>query len=126
MLNQYDKYFFVIGRSLLGLYFIIPGVSKVILYDANLVIMEAKGVPISSILLPLTILLQIFGGFFLIFGKFLRLSSLTLFVLVIFINIYIHNFWDLSGDPSQGHETQNFFKNLGIAAGLLVLSSKED
>ena len=58
-------------------------------------------------------------------NKYLRLSSITLFVLTILINVYIHNFWDLSGDPSQAHEIQNFYKNMGIAAGLLILATKE-
>ena len=30
----------------------------------------------------------------------------------------------MSGDTNQAHETQNFVKNLGIFAGLLVLSKE--
>jgi putative oxidoreductase len=37
----------------------------------------------------------------------------------------MHDFWNFSGDPSQAHETQNFVKNLGIAAGFLILATKE-
>ena len=48
-----------------------------------------------------------------------------LFGLTILINVFIHNFWALTGDPSQAHETQNFVKNLAIAAGLLVLATKD-
>jgi len=36
------------------------------------------------------------------------------------------NFWTLQGDPNYGHELQNFVKNLGIAAGLLVLAGRGD
>ena len=32
----------------------------------------------------------------------------------------------MSEDPDQGHETQNFVKNLGIMAGLLILSKKSE
>ena len=38
---------------------------------------------------------------------------------------YIQDFWNLAGDPTQAHETQNFVKNLGILAGLLILSKEE-
>jgi putative oxidoreductase len=48
-----------------------------------------------------------------------------LFGLTILINIYIHDFWSLAGDPSYAHEMQNFVKNLAIAAGLLVLATKD-
>ena len=122
---KFDAFYFVVGRSLLGLYFIVPGLSKIFDYMGTLALMQIKGVPLSSVLLPLTITIQIIGGFFLILGKSLRLSALLLFGLTIIINVYIHDFWTLAGDPSQVHEAQNFIKNLAIAAGLLVLATKD-
>lgn len=124
-LKKFDGLYFIVGRSLLGLYFIVPGLSKIFDFMGTLTLMRAKGVPFSSVLLPLTISIQLFGGLFLILGRNLRLTSIMLFGLTIIINIYIHNFWTLAGDPSQGHEIQNFVKNLAIAAGLLVLATKD-
>jgi|TARA_B100000959_G_scaffold85228_1_gene90621 putative oxidoreductase len=124
-LKKFDGLFFVAGRSLLGLYFIGPGLSKVFDFTSTLALMRMKGVPFSSVLLPLTIVIQLLGGIFLILGRNLRLTAFILFGLTIVINIYIHNFWTLNGDPSQGHEIQNFVKNLAIAAGLLVLATKD-
>jgi putative oxidoreductase len=124
-LKKLDNLFFVVGRSLLGLYFIGPGVSKVFDFASTLALMRMKGVPFSLFLLPLTIAIQLLGGIFLILGKNLRLTAFMLFGLTIFINIFIHNFWALNGDPSQAHEMQNFVKNLAIAAGLLVLATKD-
>jgi putative oxidoreductase len=124
-LKKFDNLFFIIGRSLLGLYFIGPGLSKVFDFMATLTLMRMKGVPFSSVLLPLTIVIQLLGGIFLILGRNLRLTSTILFSLTIIINIYIHDFWTLGGDPSQAHEIQNFVKNLAIAAGLLILATKD-
>ena len=87
--------------------------------------MRMKGVPLSSALLPLTIVLQVIGGIFLVLGKNLRQTALMLFGLTIIINVYIHDFWALAGDPGQAHEAQNFIKNLAIAAGLLILATKD-
>ena len=124
-LKKYDNYYFVLGRTLLGLYFIVPGMSKVAGYEGYLDLMASKGVPLVEVLLPLTILVQVGAGLFLIAGKNLRVSALLLFGLTILINLFIHNFWALAGDPGQAHETQNFVKNLAIAAGLLVLATKD-
>ena len=124
-LKKYDNYYFVLGRTLLGLYFIVPGMTKVAGYQGYLDLMASKGVPLVEILLPLTILIQVGAGLFLIVGKNLRVSALLLFGLTILINLFIHNFWALAGDPGQAHETQNFVKNLAIAAGLLVLATKD-
>jgi putative oxidoreductase len=125
LLQRYDRAYFVLGRTLLGLYFLVPGLSEIVGYSATLDLMASKQVPLSEILLPITILVQIGGGVLLIVGRQLRLSALVLAGLTLIINIYIHNFWSLSGDPSQAHETQNFIKNLAIMAGLLVLATKE-
>jgi putative oxidoreductase len=103
----------------------VPGLGKVFDFASTLALMRMKGVPFSLFLLPLTIAIQLLGGIFLILGKNLRLTAFLLFGLTICINIYIHNFWALSGDPSQAHEMQNFVKNLAIASGLLVLATKD-
>ena len=36
---------------------------------------------------------------------------------------YMHNFWDMTAGLEQQHEMQNFVKNIGIFAGLLILSA---
>jgi len=123
--KKLDSLFFIVGRSLLGLYFIGPGLSKVFNFTSTLALMRMKGVPFSLFLLPLAIAIQLLGGIFLILGKNLRLTAFMLFGLTICINIFIHNFWALYGEPSQEHEMQNFVKNLAIAAGLLVLATKD-
>ena len=124
-LKKYDNAYFFVGRVLLGLYFLVFGALKVPTYFDTLSLMISKGVPLSSVLLPITIIVQVLAGFFLIIGQNLRISSLLLVGLTFLINIFIHDFWNLTGDPSQAHEAQNFIKNLGIIAGLLVLATKD-
>ena len=125
-LKTFDNLYFTLGRALLGVYFLLPGVMKVVQYNATLALMLAKNVPLAELLLPITIALQIILGLLLIFGKAIRLGALLLFGLTILINLYIHNFWTLAGEPNYAHELQNFIKNLGIAAGLLVLAGRGD
>ena len=124
-LKKYDNAYFFVGRVLLGLYFLVFGALKVPTYFDTLSLMISKGVPLSSVLLPITIIVQVLAGFFLIIGQNLRISSLLLVGLTLLINTFIHDFWNLTGDPSQAHEVQNFIKNLGIVAGLLVLATKD-
>lgn len=128
MLNikKIDKASLLIGRTILGLYFFIFGFAKLFTYHDISALMLLKGVPLVTITLPMTIIIQTVFGLFVVFGKNLRISGLVLFVLTFLINYYIHNFWDLSGDPSQAHEMQNFVKNTAIAGGLLILATKEN
>ena len=106
------------------MYFFVFGFGKVFTYQDVESLMFLKEVPLVTLTLPLTIVIQTIFGLLIIFGKYLRLSGLVLFILTLLINYYIHNFWDLAGDPSQAHEMQNFIKNTAIAGGLLILSTK--
>ena len=120
-----DQFSLILGRSLLGLYFLIPGLAKIFNYSDTLILMESKGVPLAEITLPLTILIQVFFSSSLILNKHLRLSSLILAALTVLSNIYMHDFWNLPDGIAQSHELQNFIKKLAIMAGLLILSTKE-
>ena len=124
-LKKIDTTSLIIGRTLLGVYFLVPGISKIFNYSGTLELMVLKGVFLAQIALPITIVIQVGLALALLFNKYVRISSLTLVALTLLINIYIHDFWNLAGDPSQGHELQNFVKNLAILAGLLVLSTTE-
>ena len=119
----FEKTCITVGRVLLGLYFFLPGISKVPTYEFTAEYMALHSIPLVSILLPFTIVLQLVLGITLIIGFRIRESSLILAALTIFINIGVHDFWNEYPNTDAGHETQNFVKNLGIFAGLLVLSA---
>ena len=125
-IQKIDSSSFLIGRIILGLYFFVFGFGKVFTYQDIESLMLLKEVPLVVLTLPLTIAIQTIFGLLIIFGKYLRLSGLVLFIVTLLINYYIHNFWDLAGDPSQAHEMQNFIKNTAIAGGLLILSTKKN
>jgi putative oxidoreductase len=125
-IQKIDSSSFLIGRIILGLYFFVFGFGKVFTYQDIESLMLLKEVPLVVLTLPLTIAIQTIFGLLIIFGKYLRLSGLVLFILTLLINYYIHNFWDLAGDQSQAHEMQNFIKNTAIAGGLLILSTKKN
>lgn len=112
-----------LGRCLLGLYFLVPGLSKITGYSGTLAYMQLHNVPFSDLLLPVTIVLQVGGGLALLSGFRIRDTALMLAGLTIAINIGMHDFWTTYPEVSSERETQNFVKNLAIFAGLLVLSS---
>jgi len=122
--NITNRYLYPLGRFLLGLYFLLPGLAKVFLFQNNLEVVIEREVPFPIVSLSLIALAQIFFGSMLMVGKYVQLGSIVLGIVTLLINFYIHDFWNMAKDPNQGHETQNFVKNLGILAGLLVLSKR--
>ena len=120
-----EKTFITFGRMLLGLYFLLPGISKIPTYTGTTEYMLLHNIPLVSILLPITIVLQVGLGVMLIIGYRIKESAVILAALTIFINIGMHDFWNEYPNTDAGHETQNFVKNLAIFAGLLVLSAAD-
>ena len=115
----------VTGRFLLGLYFVLPGISKITGYGGTEQYMLQHDVPLTAALLPLTIILQIGGGAALILGLRTKAMALVLAGVTIVINLFMHDFWNVYQGLSQAHETQNFVKNLAIMAGFLLLGSAQ-
>lgn len=121
-----EKTFITIGRGLLGLYFLYPGVTKIPSYNFMVEYMTLHNIPFVTILLPITILLQVVLGLMLMTGYRIKESAIILAVLTLFINFGMHDFWNQYPNTDSGHELQNFVKNLGIFAGLLVMSASSN
>jgi len=116
-----EKIYITTGRILLGLYFLYPGITKIPRYDFMVEYMSLHNIPLINILLPVTIVIQIVFGLMLIAGYRIKESAIILAGLTIFINLGMHDFWNEYPNTNASHEMQNFVKNLGIFAGLLVL-----
>ncbi|MFK8020641.1 MAG: DoxX family protein [Pseudomonadales bacterium] len=110
------------GRILLALYFLLPGIMKFVSWEAHIGLMEKHGMPMVSVLLALAGVIQIGASICLLLNRYVLACALGLAMMTLLININLHDFWNYSG-LEAAHETQNFVKNLGIFAGLLLLAS---
>lgn len=117
-----ERLLLLLGRGLLGLYFILPGITKVTGFTATSDYMAAHGVPMVPLLLVLTIFIQIGGGLALMFGFKARLVAFVLAGLTLVISVFMHNFWVMPEGMERDHELQNFVKNLAIMAGLMYVA----
>ena len=86
--------------------------------------MAQHGVPLAAPLLVVTIPLQIGGGLALIVGWRTKHAAFLLAGLTLIINAFMHDFWNVYEGGNAAHEMQNFIKNLGIFAGLLILAAR--
>jgi putative oxidoreductase len=46
--------------------------------------------------------------------------------MTLLINVFMHDFWNDYPGGNPQHELQNFIKNLGIFAGLLLLAARSN
>ena len=112
-----------IGRVLLALYFLAPGIAKFTSWDYHVALMESHNMVMVPTLLTIAGAAQIIGSISLLANKQVVLCALGFAVMTILININLHDFWNVYEGVDTKHETQNFVKNLGIFAGLLLLAA---
>jgi putative oxidoreductase len=117
-----EKVLNITGRVLLGLYFVVPGLSKIAGFESMSEYMAAHNVPLIPLLLVITIILQVAGGASLLLGYRTQLCAFLLAGLTLLISLFMHNFWSYEEGLERAHEMQNFIKNLAIMAGLLFVS----
>jgi putative oxidoreductase len=63
------------------------------------------------------------GGICLLVNRQVVIAALGLAVMVLLINTNLHDFWNMYEGVNPEREAQNFVKNLGIFAGLLLLAA---
>ena len=113
----------IAGRFLLGLYFLVPGLMKFAAPDMHVALMQMHNVPLAEPLMWVAAIVNVAGGLLLISGRHVCLTALGFVVYVLLVNALLHDFWNNHPGVSSERETQNFIKNLGIFAGLLILAA---
>ena len=112
-----------VGRIFLALYFLIPGISKFASWNTSVALMEAHNMKMIPILLATAGIAQIVGSISLLLNRYVVICALGFAVMTFLINFNLHDFWNTYEGVNPDRELQNFYKNLGIFAGLLLLAA---
>jgi putative oxidoreductase len=121
--GQWRSFAKAVGRGGVGLFFVLAGLSKILAYGQTAARMESVGLAPSQLLLPLTIALEMGGGLLVAFGRNAAApAALALAVFTLTTNAFFHRFWEL-GEPMRMLELSLFFKNVAIAAALVLIAA---
>lgn len=110
----------LIGRALIALLFIPAGFAKIGGFAGVSGYIASKGVPLPEVAAAIAIVVELGLGLLLLFGWKARWAALGMAIFVAVITPIFHNFW--ASPPAQVTVQQlNFYKNLAIIGGLLVV-----
>ena len=112
-----------VGRIFLALYFLIPGISKFTSWNTSVALMEAHNMKMIPTLLAMAGIAQLVGSISLLLNRYVVICALGFAVMTLLINFNLHDFWNSYEGVNPDRELQNFYKNLGIFAGLLLLAA---
>ncbi len=113
----------LIGRILIGSYFVFFGVWNIYHCRPLLNILIQKNIPLPFIFLPLGIFWQITAGVMIVFGSSIKIAALSL-ALFTFIGAGIfHDFWNQKGEHHRLNKNIFITKLTIILGTLLILAS---
>lgn len=123
-MNATTTRFYPVGRALLGVLFVLSGMFKIGGFAGVAGWMASAGLPLASVLLVLTIAVEIVGGLTLISGWNARWGALVLALFLVPVSLVFHGFWSADAANYQ-NQFNHFFKNIAILGGMLVVFSME-
>ncbi|MEK7105862.1 MAG: DoxX family membrane protein [Patescibacteria group bacterium] len=115
------EYLFVLGRILLGGYFIMSGANH-FKHLANFThYAKSKGVPMPREAVMLSGLMLILGGLGILLGVYVEFAVLLLSVFLVVTTMQMHQFWKIEDQMTRMGEEINFKKNLALLGGVLMI-----
>jgi len=109
------------GRILISVIFLISGFFKVGGYAQMVGYATAVHLPAPGVAIAAAAAVELACGLAILVGFKTRFAAWLLFLYVIPITYFFHNFWAVQGQEQQ-IQMINFLKNMAIMGGLLVLS----
>lgn len=109
------------GRILISVIFLISGVFKVAAYSQMVGYAAAVHLPVPNVAIALAAAVELAMGLAILAGFKTRIAAWVLFLYLIPVTFFFHNFWAVQG-AAQQMQMVNFLKNAAIMGGLLVLA----
>jgi putative oxidoreductase len=122
---QWQDFLLLVGRVLIGWIFVQSGWRK--LMDMNVFIYEgpnslvARGVPGAGFWGWIGAPLEFIGGLAILFGFASRYAALAILIFTIAATLIAHRYWEFTVPAQRQAQHTQFFKNLSMMGGLIVL-----
>lgn len=111
----------LLARIALMLLFLMSGGSKLSDFQGTVGYMASLHAPLPALAASVAIAMEFFVGIALVLGIAVRPLALLFVLFVLGTGVLGHAFWSMEG-AERAANTLQFFKNLSIAGGLLLLA----
>jgi putative oxidoreductase len=111
----------LIGRIILGGFFIYSGVNHFIGFGMMTQYAKMKGVPFPAVAQGVTGLMLLFGGLSILCGVYPVVGILLLVAFLVPVSLVIHNFWEIKDPLLRMADKTNFMKNMALLGAILML-----
>lgn len=114
---------FLIGRLLLGGFFIQSGFKHFKFISMMAGYSQSKGIPAPKAAVAFTGFLLLVGGLSILLGVYPTIGAIALIIFFVPVTYLMHAFWKVADPQAKMGETVNFSKNIALLGALLMLLS---
>jgi putative oxidoreductase len=116
---RFSDFVILTARVMIGLIFVLSGWPKLLHYHATVAALGQRGIP--EFLAYLGPPVEFFGGVAILIGFVTPYAGALLFAFTLIATATSHRFWEFS-DPAQYRvQNTNFWKNVSMMGGMLLL-----
>jgi putative oxidoreductase len=112
----------LIARVLLMGLFVIFGWSKLTGFSGTVAYMTSQGLPLPTAAAAIAVVMEFFAGIAIVIGFYTRPIALLAAIYTLIAALIGHHYWTLL-DGARMESMINFYKNISIVGGLLLLSA---
>lgn len=110
----------IIGRFLLGGYFLQAGLRNFTKLELHSGILSKKNVPVPQMSILVALAVQVLGGASVAFGVFPMIGAIGLILFTLAASALYHDFWSYSGAERTSH-LGSWLTNAGLIGGFLLV-----
>ena len=112
---------FLIGRIIVGLYFISSGIRHFTHLKMMAGYAGSKGVPMPQVGVPVSGLLIVIGGVSILLGAWPTYGAIAILVFLLPTTFMMHNFWAVPDPMQKMNDMINFTKNCALIGYTLMI-----
>lgn len=112
---------FIIGRILLGGFFLMMGVNHFKEKTSMVGYAKSKGIKSAEAAVTISGVFMVLGGLGIILGTFIQIAMGLLVLFLVPTSFIMHKFWKETDPQVRMSEQTNFMKNMAILGALLIL-----
>jgi uncharacterized membrane protein YphA (DoxX/SURF4 family) len=112
---------FLIGRIILGTYWLMAGFNHLKNLDSVSEYAKAKGTPFPKLAVAGTGVILLAGGLSILLGVCTKVGIAILVIFLVAAAFQIHSYWEMDDAQMKQIDMINFMKNMALAGALLML-----
>lgn len=120
MFNRQRDWLILLARILLMILYVTAGWQKMLGFGGTVGAMAAYGLPIPTVAAIVVVVIEFLVGIALVIGVWTRPLALLMAVYTLATAFIGHHYWTMTG-AAYGANFINFYKNVSIVGGLLLL-----